>query len=216
NIELVCLPNGSPSITTTTIPTATPSTTSTTTLPVPPAAGAGLQAEITGVTIGADGTVVASFTLRDDAGVPIKWSADNTTDPNLARVRMTIARLEENPLQTANGTLTYTEYVSYVVGGSGNPGFDSGGTFAPDDRSGVYTYTFKTKLPAGYDPNLTHTVGAQIDRTNPEPGSPTLHANPIRDFRPAGGAPVTVREPVTTAECNQCHDPLAIHGGGRR
>jgi OmcA/MtrC family decaheme c-type cytochrome len=25
-----------------------------------------------------------------------------------------------------------------------------------------------------------------------------------------------VREPVTTAECNQCHNPLAIHGGGRR
>jgi len=221
--QLVCLPNYAPSITTTTIlATTTSSTTAdgttTTTLPLPPPPGAGLEAVIQGVTVGADGTVVATFKLTDGAGLPITPSTGTTSDPNNARVRMTIAHLEENPLQTASGPLTYTEYVSYVVSGSsGNPGFDSGGTLATiDAQTGVYTYTFKTKLPAGYSANLTHTVGAQVDRANPEAGGPTLRANPVFDFVPAGGPVTTVREPVTTGECNQCHNPLAIHGGGRR
>ena len=212
--QLVCLPNGSPTVTTTTIEGATTSTT--TTLPPPP--GAGLEAVIQAVTVGGDGTVVATFKLTDAAGVPIAPTGDSNGDPEKARVRMTIAHLEENPLATASGTLTYTEYVSYVVSSSsGNPGFDSGGTFATvDAQTGVHTYTFKTKLPAGYAAAQTHTVGAQVDRPNPEAGGPTLHANPIFDFVPVGGPVTTVREPVTTNECNQCHDPLAIHGGGRR
>lgn len=229
---LVCLPSTVASVTTTTVDTATTSTstssttstlangtttTTTTTLPAPAPPGAGLASEIQSVTVGTDGTVVATFTLTDDTGRPIAPTGSSTSNPNQARVRMTIAHLDATSLTTAGGPLVYTEYLSYVLGGSGNPGFDSGGTFATvDAQSGVYTYTFATKLPGGYPATQTHTVGAQVDRTNPESGGPTLRANPILDFVPAGGAVVTVREPVTTAECNQCHNPLAIHGGGRR
>ena len=220
--QLVCLPNGSPTVTTSTLVGSTTSTmaggTSTTTTLLPPPPGDGLEAVIQGVTISADGTVVATFKLTDAAGRPIAPTGDSNSDPKKARVRMTIAHLEENPLPTASGTLTYTEYVSYVVSSSsGNPGFDSGGTFATiDPQVGVSTYTFKTKLPAGYSAGETHTVGAQVDRPNPDADGPTLHANPIFDFVPSGAPVVMVREPVTTNECNQCHNPLAIHGGGRR
>ena len=41
-------------------------------------------------------------------------------------------------------------------------------------------------------------------------------ANATLDFVPSG-APVTqVRDVVATAACNQCHDPLAVHGGARQ
>jgi OmcA/MtrC family decaheme c-type cytochrome len=227
---LVCLPNNAPSATTTTVVTTTtiqptttstttaePTTSTTTTLPPPPAPGAGLEAAIQSVTVGGDGTVVTTFTLTDEAGVPITPSTSSTSDPNKARVRFTIAHLDEDVQQTASGPLTYTEYLSYVLGGSGNPGYDSGGTLATvDPQAGVHTYTFKTKLPGGFPASFTHTVGGQVDRPNPESGGPTLRANPIFDFVPAGGPVTTVREPVTTTECNQCHNPLAIHGGGRR
>ena len=98
-------------------------------------------------------------------------------------MRLTIARLEETPLGTASGPLTYTEYLSYVVS-SGNPWFDSGGTFATvDAQMGVYTYTFARD---GYPATFTHTIGAQIDRPI-QAGGPTLHANPIFDFVPPAG-----------------------------
>ena len=91
---------------------------------------------------------------------------------------------------------------------------DSGGTFTlVDAEAGTYTYTFSTMLPAGFPATLTHSVGAEIERTFQ---GEDLVANPIFDFVPAGGPVTTVREDTTTAQCNACHDPLALHGGGRR
>jgi hypothetical protein len=69
-------------------------------------------------------------------------------------------------------------------------------------------------LPADLPRNLTHTVGAQSERTV---AGTRYVANPISDdFVPDGSAVVTRREVTTTAQCNACHDPLALHGGGRR
>ena len=41
-------------------------------------------------------------------------------------------------------------------------------------------------------------------------------ANAILDFVPSGAAVTQVRDVVTTAACNQCHDPLSVHGGSRQ
>jgi OmcA/MtrC family decaheme c-type cytochrome len=44
-------------------------------------------------------------------------------------------------------------------------------------------------------------------------------ANPIRDWVPATGATapnVFSMDIAATANCNRCHDPLAVHGSGRR
>ena len=92
--------------------------------------------------------------------------------------------------------------------------------------SGVYKYTFSTRLPADYPAGATHTVGVfairdlralaeqlglfQLVKTG------RYISNDTFDFVPSGGEVTVVRDVVRTEACNQCHDPLAAHGGGRR
>jgi len=210
---------------TTTVATSTTTPAPTTTLPTPIILnpGAGLQARITSAAVSATGTVTVVFTLTDDAGNPVAPVAAATTDPNKARVRFTIARLETVDQTSQGFTTTFTRYVNYITRhvtnntthlSSDQPTFDSGGTLSTvDPVAGIYTYTFNTALPAGYPATLTHTIAGQIGRTF---DGASLTANPIFDFVPGGGAVTTMRELTTTAQCNTCHDPLSAHGGGRR
>ncbi len=217
--RLTCVPTtvGGAATTTTTAVTVTTTTTSTSTTigAIPPGApGAGLEAAITAASVGTDGTVVVTFALTDGDGVPVIPVTASTSNPAQARVRFTIARLDVDAETVEGFTTDFTRYRSYIVPSAGQPGYDSGGVLAlVDAATGVYTYTFATTLPAGFPTGLTHTVGAQIERAY---GGETLVANPLFDFLPSGGAVTTVRQVTTTAQCNACHAPLAIHGGGRR
>jgi hypothetical protein len=214
--QLVCLPGAGVGGTTTTVPGST----TTTTLPVA-RPGAGLQAAFVAASAAPDGTVTVDFTLTDGDGILLVPTASSTDDPNQARVRITIARLEVVPVTSDTVTTTFTRYRNYItrtVSGGGRtsdqPTFDSGGSFElVDAATGRWRYTFGTMLPAGFPANLTHTVGAQIERTF---DGQDLVANPIFNFVPDGSPVTTVREVTTTAQCNGCHDPLAVHGGGRR
>jgi OmcA/MtrC family decaheme c-type cytochrome len=222
NLSFVCRPGTVPAPTTTTIvvPTTTVpgATTSTTTSTLPggtPAAG--LVTAITNAAISAGGQLVVTFTLTDAAGVAVVPTTASTSNPNQARVRFTIARLEVLD-QTAEGfTTTFTRYRNYITGSASSgsqPTYDTPGTFAlVNAATGTWTYTFGKTLPADLPRNLTHTIGAQIERTVDDVRNV---ANPIFDFVPDGSAVTTRRELTTTAECNQCHNPLALHGGGRR
>jgi len=195
--------------------TTLPGGTTTTTLPSFGTPGAGLDAELTAAAVAADGTVTVRFLLTDSAGVPLEPTTSSTTDPAKARVRMTIARLEVVNQTVEGFTTDFTQYRNYVTSGAAaQPAYDSGGVFGPlDAATRTRTYTFATKLPAGFPATLTHTVGAQIERAF---AGTSLVANPILDFVPAGGAAATTRAVTTTNQCNRCHDPLAVHGGGRR
>lgn len=222
--KFTCLPAVGPQMTststtitpTTTSTTGTAPTTSSTTLPTATPPGAGLQTSITGATLGADGTIVVTFRLTDAAGIAITPSTASAaaSDPNRARVRMTLARIDVDP-ETSNGfTTTFTRYENLVLNSSSLPSYDTTGAFAlVDAATGTWTYTFAKKLPAGFPTDLTHTVGAQVQRTF---AGESLIANPIFNFVPNGSAVTTVREDVTTADCNGCHNPLQAHGGGRR
>jgi OmcA/MtrC family decaheme c-type cytochrome len=225
--KFVCLPGVGPQVTTssttssttTTSTTGTGPTTSSTTTSTLPAGtpGAGLQTSITGVTLASDGTIVVTFRLTDSAGVAITPStaASAATNPNQARVRMTLARIDVEP-QTAEGfTTTFTRYENLILNATTHvPSYDTTGAFAlVDAATGTWTYTFGRKLPPGFPTDLTHTVGAQIQRTFAGEG---LVANPTFNFVPNGSAVTTVREDVTTADCNTCHNPLQAHGTGRR
>lgn len=205
--ELVCLPGaGSPP------PPASPET-----------PGDGLQVAIRGATVAADGTVTVTFTATDAAGVPVTPVTGSTTDPDEARVRFTIARLDV-VAQTVEGLTTeFTRYRNYITSPQTSPDtgltsdlptYDSRGTLAAvDAAAGIWTYTFGRKLPPGFDASLTHTVAGQVERTVNE----TRHvANPLFDFVPNGGAVTTTREVVATEQCNVCHNPLSAHGGARR
>jgi hypothetical protein len=193
--RLVCLPAVSvpPTSSSTTSTTLGGTTTTTsTTLPLTGTPGAGLQADFVGVVIDPDGTVHASFTLTDDAGVPLTPTASATGDPRQARVRITLARLEIDA-ESSEGVVTeFTRYVNYVTNASGQPTYDSSGGFMlTDAASGTWRYTFGTMLPAGFPAGLTHTVAAQVERATVEGG---LVANPVFDFVPAGGPVTTSRE----------------------
>ncbi|MFN8544967.1 MAG: hypothetical protein U0807_12305 [Candidatus Binatia bacterium] len=220
--KLVCNPGVGPTITGgggETPTTTSTSTTTTTTLPPPPPAGvpgAGLASKILGANVSPAGFVTVRFTLTDTAGVGVLPRTDMTTNPLEARVRFTIARLEED-VQTVPGvpdfSTTFTRYVNYVKNSVGQPAYDSGGRLGTEDAgAGLFVYTFKTTLPAGFS-GLTHTIGAQVERSL---DGVTLATNPIFDFVPDGSTDITRHEETTTAQCNQCHNPLQAHGGNRR
>ncbi len=98
------------------------------------------------------------------------------------------------------------------------PVADSGGTY-DDLGDGVYRYNFGRQV-GNVDMDSTTTLGIYARRDLSGFGIPVNSlgtvANTLYDFVPSG-APVTqVRDVVRTENCNQCHDPLALHGGIRR
>ena len=161
------------------------------------------------MTIGSDGQIVVTFTLTDANGIPITPVLASTTDPNQARTRFAIAHIEN---YSGGGELNspFSKYVNDV--NATRPAYDSGGTLGTVDAAeGIYSYTFKTKLPQGFDPALTYNVGMQVDRTYQDQ---QLSANPVYASVPAGGTPEALLD-VTTQQCNSCHQPLIAHGNRR-
>ena len=181
------------------------------------AAAPDLKSTITKVTINADRRPVVTFTLTDSKGAPLKI-ADLDGEP-----RFGIAYLK---VDASTGLSQYVNYYTTTV--KGNPYTVNGVTKQPalasatqpnldpigkftDNGNGVYTYTFNQTLPADYTATATHLLAGQITR-----GGRAYVANPIYFFVPAGGAVTVNRLAAQTATCNQCHDPLALHGGTRR
>lgn len=190
-------------------PTPTP-TTEPTPVPTqpPPLAGDGLASEITGVTI-SGGQIVVTFTLTDAAGIPITPLLTNAPNDQAARVRFTIAHVETYE----GGGELQTEFSRYVNDVDAvRPKYDSNGKLETVDAgAGVYRYTFAKTLPGDADLTRTYSIGLQVDRTR---AGISLSANPVFDLVPAGGTP-QIREAVSTAQCNQCHNPLRLHGNRR-
>ena len=171
-----------------------------------PSPDANLQAAITGVTIAS--APVVTFTLNDQDGNPLDPNALVADTANSGRVRFYIAQIG------ADGN-----YKNYIINSSGSPTYDAGGTFATVSP-GVFTYTFATDITKNpiYNPALTHTVVAQIQRNRTSPVGTTFQqaVNPYLNFRPDGQAVTETREIVAVSNCNECHGKLGLHGGGRR
>lgn len=207
----------SPSPTATTrppTPTATqpsPTPTQPTATPTSTPAGAGLSSSITSTTIDGSGHIVVTFTLTDAAGVPIIPVLPTPQNDQQARVRLTIAHVEDYSASSDVGTpRTFTRYVNDI--NATNPAYDSNGSLQTiDPVTGVYQYTFGTQLAPGFDPSRTYTVGMQVDRFV---GLTRLGVNPVFDVVPAGGAPQLFAS-TTTQQCNACHEPLLAHGNRR-
>ncbi|HEY5896963.1 MAG TPA: OmcA/MtrC family decaheme c-type cytochrome, partial [Burkholderiales bacterium] len=95
------------------------------------------------------------------------------------------------------------------------------------NSAGYYTYTFSTDITdptktngVTYEPSLTHRVAIQLSYTNT--AGATVRVNPTFDFTLSSSntsQPVTdsklTRKVVDVTSCNECHDKLALHGGGR-
>src|SRR3990170_4156477 len=122
----------------------------------------------------------------------------------------------------------------------------AGAVFTGTPATGVYSYTFPTtavRVSDGYADNVLVRAGTQFSIGNPNTlNTATLNlfttdtyyhttsrrrpaANAFLDVvPPVGGGTGAIPAPgaypakndVSTSACNVCHDPLAIHGGGRR
>jgi OmcA/MtrC family decaheme c-type cytochrome len=91
------------------------------------------------------------------------------------------------------------------------------------NADGYYTYTFKTDIKdptqtngVAFEPARVHRVAIQLSYKNA--AGATVLVNPYFDFTvDASGKSVaaTARKMVDIGSCNNCHDKLGMHGGGR-
>jgi len=176
----------------------------------------GVDVTINGVTVAANGTVSVDFNLADDQGGPLDnqgvWSQ------GVAAPRFGLGRLD-----TPAAGAPVQQYITLTRSGT-SPGLlntanpNTGTVAEVTPRSGHYIYTFPSSVQiASSSLHSTHTIFVQIQRQlDPLDPSTKYVQNVTWDFVPDGTKAVVTREVVTTKACNQCHDPLAQHGGGRR
>jgi OmcA/MtrC family decaheme c-type cytochrome len=172
----------------------------------------GLAIKIVSAQIASDGTIQATFTISDPKGMALDMAGVDTPGP--VSVSFLAAYIPAGQKQ-------YVAYNTQVAKATLNSNTatqattDKGGVFAKV-ADGKYTYTFKTKLPAGYDASATHSIGAYATRNLAEFNLGSYGKDDVYTFVP-NGAPVTVvRNIIDTATCNKCHDPISAHGGARQ
>ena len=174
--------------------------------------GSGLKMEITKVEIPADNKPVVTFKVTDAQGNLLK---NANLDAN--SLRFAIAKVVTDK---DSGLTSYESYITRTVPGSTYTWYtqtvksalptaiqattDAGGKVTETDLG--MTYAFSMTIPANYDKAATTVVGGQTSRDNRGAVASTSFG-----FVPAGGTPA-VREVVKTESCNQCHDPLVLHG----
>ena len=170
----------------------------------------GLAVTVNAASIAADGTISATYTLTDPAGLPLDAAGVYTPGP--ITVSYVAAYIPANQDQYT----AYTTRVQTGVAGSfTNAGADLGGV-ATSLGNGQYTYVFGTKAPKGFDPNATTTVGIYARRTMTAFNIPNNANSSVFTFLPNGSKVTHVRDIVKTSSCNNCHDQLSHHGGQRR
>ncbi|HZD55449.1 MAG TPA: OmcA/MtrC family decaheme c-type cytochrome, partial [Anaerolineales bacterium] len=178
--------------------------------------GEGLKIEITGVEFPDNGNPVVSLSLTDADGRPLP-------PDDLEGYGFTLAQIivgEETDISHYQNLLVHdVEGQPYTVAGeerqpalaqATQPFADSEGTWS-ENEDGTLTYTFANAPTSEVNPDLTTVVGvyAYKDERNSV-------ANDVFTFVPSGGEPSVTREVVLTENCNNCHNPLALHGGVRR
>lgn len=175
----------------------------------------GIIVKVQNASIASDGTITVRVTIADPKGVPLDRLGVATPGP--VSISMIAAYIPAGKTQ-------YLSYTTNLLNSTinSNPaqtqaGNDSGGVFTAN-AVGDYTYTFKTKAPAGFDASATHSIGVSARRDLSEFGEFdewTQVSNDVFTFVPNGGAVKTTRSLVSTKACNGCHNPLFAHGGSR-
>ncbi len=170
----------------------------------------GLKIDLTNVTIPADGKPEVTFRASDNNGGGLDREGKLTPGP--ITFRFVLAYIPSDAIQ----------YVDYITRTAATPG---GGTVtqASTDSTGKWTnlgdgsymYKFNATLPANYDKSVTHTLCVQATRDLREFELSRYVVNELKTWVPNGSAVTKIRDVVPTASCNQCHDPISAHGGGR-
>lgn len=172
----------------------------------------GLHLNIEKVEVGESNKVTVTYTLSDDMGVGLDVEGIETAGAISRSYLLGVI---------PQGERHYESYInrvqtSPITGDSAEqPTAESNGQLeALGD--GRYAYTYAALLPEDHDPDAVHSVGMYVrrDLSEFELGLPVDNA--VFHFRPSGEEVTETRQFVATANCNNCHDPLALHGGQRR
>jgi OmcA/MtrC family decaheme c-type cytochrome len=172
-------------------------------IPTESAMLAGLVVSITQIQNGTAGSQpVVNFTINDSSGAPVLPAA-------LGSLSFTMAGPTADYGYTSFGTDVTTR--GYVT---------ESATAASCGGDGSCLYTFKHAVPA--EATGTYSIGVEARRTETLlPGTTTQHIvtygakNQVVSF-PVDGSPLAPRRAVVaTANCNQCHVSLSVHGGLR-
>lgn len=175
----------------------------------------GLVLELQNLTIPEDLHPVVEFSIQDPAGLPL--DIDGIYTPGPVSVTFIISRIPEGERQHLNyNTRTRT-------GPDGEPVVqgdrDRGGTFS-EVSDGIYSYRFNDALPTDFDREAPHTIGAYARRDLREFDLDRYVDNDFIHFLPTRAEVIILdappRDVVGTEACNQCHNPLAYHGGSRK
>jgi OmcA/MtrC family decaheme c-type cytochrome len=171
----------------------------------------GLVFKVASASIASDGTITAHVLVTDPQGLPLdRLGVDTPGTVSMSFIAATIP----------NGQKQYTSYTTRtataVKGGATatQAAADSGGAFT-NNADGDYTYTFKTKAPAGFDQTATHTVAVYGSRNLTSFQLGTNYASATLNFVPNGSAVTVTRDVVRDEACNNCHENLSFHGGSR-
>ena len=179
----------------------------------------GLRIKVNSVTVGADRRPVVDFNLIDDLDQPLDRNGKVT--PGAVSLSFILAGYNDAERHyTAWTTRSVTTPASSPRPGvtAIQAGTDTAGAAGFTDLEvGHYTYKFKQAIPADAPASQTQTIGIYSSRNLTDIVGKNYIANVEYDFR-VDGAAVTVKwdkiNDKTT--CNNCHDPLAAHGGSRR
>jgi OmcA/MtrC family decaheme c-type cytochrome len=172
----------------------------------------GLVITINSAKIATDGTITVTYTLTDPAGLPL--DATGVTTPGAISLLYVASYIPKGQAQ----------YVAYTTATASGPKLGTitrpnwegplfGAPAAVQVGPGQYTYTYKAKAPAGFDPTVTTTVAVDGNRDLTAFNLGTSYAGTTFNFVPNGSAVTVTRDVIRTASCNKCHDQLAFHGG---
>ena len=174
----------------------------------------GLRFALSNPVAAADGTVSVDVRITDPRGVGLDRLGNETPGP--VGTNFVIARIPK-------GETKYVSYLTRIDGPSSTSGRretqatgENNGTWTPKGN-GDYTYTFRNRLPSGYDRTVTHTIHLYGNRNLTEFDLGTDTADTVINFVPDGSPVTVVRDIVPQEACNRCHGQLSAHGTtGRR
>ena len=172
----------------------------------------GLVLKVTDAQIAADGTITATISMTDPAGLALDRTGVAT--PGAVSTSFIAATIPK--AQTQYTSYTVRTKTSTINGKSAiQAAADTGGTYTVVS-DGVYRYKFGTKAPVGFDASVTHTIGVYGSRNLTLFELGTNYASTTFTFVPNGGAVTVTRDVVRSAGCDNCHDQISFHGGSRR
>ena len=175
----------------------------------------GVVVKVQSAAIAKDGTITVRATIVDSDGNPLDRLGVITPGP--VSMSFIAAYIPFGQTQYASYTTTVAKATLNNNPSQTQAANDSGGTFTTN-AVGDYTYTFKTKAPATFDPTVTHSIGISAQRDLSQYGTFdewSETSNDVFAFVPNGSPVQVTRSVVTTNACNQCHNPLIGHGGSR-